>query len=286
MTTRTLHPESAAARTTSRRITTNPPANPLPIYTGHVLRTNLRTAIFWAIAFGLYTALILATFPSFRDTGALSMENYPEAVLEAFNIQDMTQVTNYLESQITSYAPLVLAFFPIMVFAGAIAGAEERGALDITVGTPLPRRDLVLANWIAVAVLLVGILLTSTLVTWLTAVLIDVDLGLGTTLEAFMNIVPITIAFGSLALALSARLRSRGAVIGISFAVVFLMYLMDIVGKISADLSSLRWLSAFRFYGSSFMDGLQWGNVAILLAVSVVLLVAAIALFERRDIYT
>src|SRR5690606_35552735 len=100
------------------------------------------------------------------------------------------------------------------------------------------------------------------------------------------NIFPITIAFGSLALALSARLRSRGAVIGISFAVVFLMYLIDVVGKISTDLADPRWVSAFRYYGSALMDGMDWGNVAILLAVSVILLGAAIALFERRDIYT
>lgn len=270
----------------TRRITTNPPENPLPIYTSHVLRSSLRTAIFWAIGFTLYTVLILATFPSLRDSGALSMDTYPEAILEAFNIQDMTVVTNYLESQVTSFAPLVLAFFPIMAFAGAIAGAEERGALDITLGPPLPRRQLVLAHWIAISALLFGILLVTALATWAASLLIDVDLSLARSLEGFLNIFPITIAFGSLALALSARLRSRGAVIGISFAVVFLMYLIDVVGKISTDLADLRWVSAFRYYGSALMDGMDWGNVAILLAVSVILLGAAIALFERRDIYT
>ncbi len=270
----------------TRRITTNPPENPLPIYTSHVLRSSLRTAIFWAIGFTLYTVLILATFPSLRDSGALSMDTYPEAILEAFNIQDMTVVTNYLESQVTSFAPLVLAFFPIMAFAGAIAGAEERGALDITLGPPLPRRQLVLAHWIAISALLFGILLVTALATWAASLLIDVDLSLARSLEGFLNIFPITIAFGSLALALSARLRSRGAVIGISFAVVFLMYLIDVVGKISTDLADLRWASAFRYYGSALMDGIDWGNVAILLAVSVILLGAAIALFERRDIYT
>jgi ABC-2 type transport system permease protein len=286
MTTQTLPAETRAPRAAARRITATPPAYPLPIYTGHLIRRHLRTAIFWAVAFALYTALILATFPSLRDSGALSMDAYPEAMIEAFNIQDMTQVTSYIESQVTSFAPLVLAFFAIMTFAGAIAGAEERGSLDITLGPPLPRRDLVLANWIAVSVLLLGILIVTGIVTWLTAVLIDVDLGLWRALEGFLNIFPITMAFGSLALALSAKMRSRGAVIGISFAVVFLMYLIDIVGKISEDFADLRWISAFRFYGSALLDGLNPGNMAILLAVSVVLLLVAIALFDRRDIYT
>ena len=64
------------------------------------------------------------------------------------------------------------------------------------------------------------------------------------------------------------------------------MYLIDVVGKISSNYADLRWVSAFRYYGSALMDGMDWGNVAILLAVSVILLGAAIALFERRDIYT
>lgn len=286
MTTRTRPETTHQQATDARRIESDPPSSTLGIYTAHLVRRYSRTALFWAIAFALYTALILATFPSLQESGALSMESYPEAIIEAFNIQDMNQVTNYLESQVTSFAPLVIAFFTIMTFASAIAGAEERGALDITLGNPLPRRDLVLANWIAVAVLLLGILAFTGLVTWLVAVLIDVDLPFRRAMEAFLNIFPITMAFGSLALLLSARLRSRGAVIGISFAVVFLMYLIDIIGKISTDLGDLRWLSAFRFYGSAMMDGLDWGNIAVLLAIAVLLLLGALTIFERRDIYT
>jgi ABC-2 type transport system permease protein len=281
-----LEATEAQSTSTTRHITTNPPSNPLPIYTGYVIRRHLRTAIFWAVAFALYTALILATFPSLRDSGALSMDAYPEAMIEAFNIQDMTEVSNYLESQVTSFAPLVIAFFAIMTFAGAIAGAEERGSLDITLGTPLPRRDIVLANWIAVAVLLLGILTVTALVTWLTAIAIDVDLGLQRSLEGFLNAFPITMAFGSLALALSARLRSRGAVIGISFAVLFLMYLVNIIGQIADGYDDLRWGSAFRYYGSAIMDGINWGHVAILMGASGALLAVAIWLFDRRDVYT
>lgn len=286
MTTRSLNTQSRPEGIAPRRITANPPSNMLSIYTGHLLRKYLRTAIFWTVALGVYTALIMLSFPSFRDTGALSTENYPEALLEAFNIQDMTEVGNYLESQVTSYAPLVVAFFPIMAFAGAIAGAEERNSLDITLGTPLPRRHIVLANWIAVAVLLFAMLFITGVVAWGSAQLVDVDFGFGRAMEGFLNVFPITMAFGSFALVLSAVLRSRGAVIGISFAVVFLMYLIDILGKIMPDLENLRWLSVFRFYGSALMNGIDWGNIAILLVVSVGLLAAALALFERRDIYT
>ncbi len=74
--------------------------------------------------------------------------------------------------------------------------------------------------------------------------------------------------------------------IGISFAVVFLMYLVDILGKIMPEIADLRWLSMFRFYGSALMDGLDWGNIAVLLGASLLLLAAALGIFERRDVYT
>ncbi len=286
MTTQTLKTGSRLAEVAPRRIAATPPSSTLSIYTGHLLRKYSRSALFWTIALCVYTALIMLSFPSFRDSGALSTENYPDALLEAFNIQDMTEVGNYLESQVTSYLPLVIAFFPIMAFAGAIAGAEERNALDITLGTPLPRRHLLLANWIAVAALLFAMLLITGVVTWGSAQLVNVDFGFRRALEGFLNAFPVTLAFGSLALALSARLRSRGAVIGISFAVVFLMYLIDILGKIMPEIANLRWLSMFRFYGSALMDGLDWSNIAVLLGASLLLLAAALVIFERRDVYT
>src|SRR5687768_14724739 len=106
MTIRSLNRDSRVADVAPRHITANPPSSTLSIYTGHLLRKHSRSALFWTIALSIYTSLIVLSFPSFRDTGALSTENYPEALLEAFNIQDMTEIGNYLESQVTSYAPL------------------------------------------------------------------------------------------------------------------------------------------------------------------------------------
>jgi predicted tellurium resistance membrane protein TerC len=92
--------------------------------------------------------------------------------------------------------------------------------------------------------------------------------------------------FGSFALALSAHIRQRGLVIGISFALVFLMYLLDIIGRISAMWENIHWLSAFRFYRSAMTEPVLWLETGILLAANLALLGLAVVLFNRRDIYT
>lgn len=261
--------------------------NTLPIYIRHEIRQQLRTGIIWAIAFGIYVGLIVLIFPSFRDSGAFdAIDAYPEALRKAFGIEELTTINAFLNTEVYSYAPLVLAFLPIMAFAGAIAGAEERGALDILLGNPIPRRNIVLATWIAVALVLLGVLIVAGAVSWVASAAVGAGLDPRDAFRGALDVFPISLAFGSLALLLSTILRSRGAVIGISFAVMFLMYLIDIIGKIAPEYDAIRWVSAFRFYGQPITEGMSWTNVAVLLGATVALLIGAVAAFDRRDVYT
>ncbi len=86
---------------------------------------------------------------------------------------------NYMNSQVFVLAPLALAFFPILALAGAIAGAEERGTIDVLLGNPIPRWQLVVGSFVAMALSLLAICAVVGFLTWGTAVLMDVDLSLG-----------------------------------------------------------------------------------------------------------
>lgn len=287
MTTRTMNTVSRAPTAATRSITASAPSSTLPIYTTHSIRRFLRSGIIWTVAFGLYVAMIVLIFPSFRDSGALeAVQNYPDALKEAFAFEDLGTIGAFLGAEIYSYAPLVLAFLPIMAFAGAIAGAEERNGLDILLGTPMPRRDVVLASWIAMAIVVFGVLSVVGVVSWLSSLAVDAGLAFSDAMAAALNLYPITMAVGSLALLLSAFFRSRGMVIGVAFGVLFLMYLLDVIGKIVPEYDAVRWASAFRFYNNAVVDGFSWANAAVLVVASVVLMLAAIPVFERRDVYT
>lgn len=257
------------------------------IYAQHLAERFSRNALIWAGAFALYAAILLSVYPSFAESMTQDFtEMYPQAMIEAFNITALDIPTGFLAAEVYSYAPLVLAFFPIMALAGSIAGEEERGALDMTLTNPISRRDIVLSNWVTIAGWMFVILLATGLATWIAALAMDIDLTARESFRAPLNIFPIAMLFGSLALLLSTRMRSKGAVVGATFGLMFMTYLLDIAGKLASDFSWLSKLSPFHYHGSAITDGVNFTNSLGMTALAVVLMLLAIPSFQRRDIYT
>jgi ABC-2 type transport system permease protein len=255
----------------------------------HTIRMQLRTAIIWGAAIGLYSAAMVASFTAIEGSAAKLnqlMEAYPKGMLEAFGVTDLGDPANYLHSQVFGLAPLALSFFPILALANAIAGAEERGTIDVLLGNPLPRWQLVAGNFIAVAVSLLEICAIVGLLTWGTAVLIDVDLGLQEVAEAVLNLWPICIVFGALALLCSALFHRRSLAIAIPAFLLFGTYLIDTIGRASEDLEDWRPISVFYYYGSAIENGIDWAHFGGITLVALALALLAALAFRRRDIYT
>jgi ABC-2 type transport system permease protein len=201
-------------------------------------------------------------------------------------VTDLGDPANYLHSQVFGLAPLALSFFPILALANAIAGAEERGTIDVLLGNPLPRWQLVAGNFLAVAVSLLGICTIVGLLTWGTAALIDVELSWREIAAAVLNLWPLCIVFGALALLCSALFHRRGLAIAIPAFLLFGMYLIDTVGRASEDLEDWRPASVFYYYGSAIENGIDWTHFGSIALVALALTLLAALVFRRRDIYT
>jgi len=206
--------------------------------------------------------------------------------MEAFGITDLADPANYMQSQVFGFVPLALAFFTIMVLAGAIAGAEERGTIDVLLGNPLPRWQLVVGSFAAAAISLLAICALVGVLTWGTAVLVDVELSLRQVADAVLNMWPICLLFGALALLCSALFHRRGLAIAIPAFLLFGMYLLDTIGRASDDLEDLRPFSVFYYYGSAIEHGIDWAHFGGITLVALALVLLAVLVFRRRDIYT
>jgi ABC-2 type transport system permease protein len=64
------------------------------------------------------------------------------------------------------------------------------------------------------------------------------------------------------------------------------MYLLDTLGNISYDIEDYKPLSAFHYCGSAILDGIDWANFAGLTTVAGALILLALLVFQRREIYT
>lgn len=251
-----------------------------------VLARTRTTFMWWTIGVALYTIINIAIYPSMKDSILLETSSYPQGLMDAFGLNNLDQLGPYLYAQVFLMLPLVLAFFPITQFAGALAGAEQRGGLDVLLTQPMKRRTLVLANWAAVVVYLAILLLITGVLSWLVVQLIGENLSLGDTLLASWSVFPVTVTLGTMGLLFSAIMRSNGTVLGISIGVTFLLYLINVVGNIVPELEWIRWISPFRYFNDVFTYHVPWWHYALLLGVTTVLLAAAVKVFERKDIFT
>ncbi len=252
-------------------------------YTRFQFFASWRQTSFWAIGLVIYCGLIVGIYPSVSD--AIDISLIPANLRAAFNINDFTQLASFLSSELFGVIlPLLLPFYGIIALSNVVAGAEERGRLDVLLGNPIPRRHLILGSFLVVAVFLLFLTAVIGTVVFSVANALDLNLSARQTVRAAFALWPLTLAFSAFALAMSSMVRQRSVALGVPAAILFLMYLMNVIGRLAPSVSGIRFASAYHYYGSSIIDGVWWTGVAVLLAAATLVVIAAV-MFNRRDIY-
>jgi ABC-2 type transport system permease protein len=264
----------------------------LPVLVLQTLRLQFRSVLTWGVALGVLSAVTVASYPPFSEGNQLNemIQNYPPAMREMFGItegMDLSTIEGFLASQLFNFlVPLALAFFPILASAGTIAGAEERGTIDVLLGNPIPRWQLVVASFLATSISLLLILAILGLFTWVPAMLLDVKLSIEETARAVLNIWPLCVFFGGLGMLCSAVFHRRVLAIAIPGGVLVAMYFVNALGNLVERLEDLQPFTVFHYYGSALEDGIDWVDFSGVSAAALALVVLAALAFRWRDIYT
>ena len=250
-----------------------------------------RGMFIWGVALGALGAMFVAIWPSFEDNPGIEQlyGSMPQAMLDLFGYGKGTfsSVEGLLDGEMLGFSvPLALSIFATLVASSALAGAEERGAIDVLMGNPVPRWQLVTSRFLSAAALVLGIVTVMGLITWISALILNVDLSFGSVAAGFLNLWPLCLFFGGLAMLCSAVFHRRLPAIAIPLALLVVMYFVDGLASSVEFLDRIQPLSAFYYYGSAIQDGIDWANFAGLTVVALVLVGLAIGVFRRRDIYT
>jgi ABC-2 type transport system permease protein len=254
------------------------------------LRERRRSLLWWVLGLVALIALTVAFYPSIRDDPALSdyAEDLPESLRDLFagGELDLASPVGYLNSQIFALtAPLVFFVFAIGAGAGAVAGEEERGTLDLLLAHPVRRRDYVVQRFLALAVLVAALAAVLLLTVAAGSRLVDLEIGFGKLAAASTSVGLLALLFGSLALAVGAVRPGRTTAIAVAAALAVVSWLLDGLAQSVDVLDPLRPLSPYYLaLGSSpLRDGAAWWQWSVLCAATLVCLVAGAAGLERRD---
>lgn len=245
----------------------------------------------WGLGLAALAFIVIAFYPTISEMKEINdmIASLPP-VLKAMvgDIEDFASPEGFLATKLFAMMPIVLAVYGIVAGVQAVAGEEKRGTMDLLMSAPVPRWRVILEKFAAFIVSLLGVLAIMFMGIVLGFALTpQLALPFGRVVESLLNTAPITLAFASLTFLLSTVLPSRFSAGLVTAALLVAFYMLNVLAPISesAALESVQGINPFHYYGVRTMfDGLDWGNVVVLLVVTAVLMALAVLGFERRDL--
>ncbi len=244
----------------------------------------------WGIGAGAMGLMVILLYPAFKDQmGAFIalLDKYPPALTAFFgDITRMTDLPGWLNVEFFTWMPPILAIFAIGAGSGLIAGEEEKGTLDLLLSHPIRRWRVVTEKFLAFIVATLLILALTAACFLVGAIIIGETGELGTPVVATFNVAPILLVSGALSLLTSVLLRSRRLAVGLAAVVVIGSWFVNSLGNVVDVLKPYQPLTLFHYYRSDkvLTQGMDWGNVGVLLGLTALLFVIALLAFQRRDI--
>ena len=255
------------------------------------VRERGRSLIWWSLGLVALVGLTVAFYPSIEGDQSFSdfARDLPESVrgLFAGGELDIASPTGYLNSQIYALmAPLLLLVFSIGAGAGAVAGEEERGTLDLTLAHPVRRRGYALQRFLALTVLVAALALALLVCVAVGSWLVDLKIGFDRLLVASAAAGLLALLFGGVALAAGAVMPGRTTAIAVAAGLAAASWLLDGLGRSVDVLDTLRPLSPY--YQALGRNPLSEGGSLVawtyLVAATCVCALAAAVGLERRDL--
>ena len=82
-------------------------------------------------------------------------------------------------------------------------------------------------------------------------------LSFGSALAGFANVWPLALLFAGLGVVATGFSLRTSVVTGSVAGVLVTMYVIDLVGRLDSDLSGVRYVSVFKYYGNAIEDGIE-----------------------------
>jgi ABC-2 type transport system permease protein len=262
----------------------------MPSLLAKTLRDERRGLIGWGIGLAALVALMLAYYPTVRNSPELNKfaRELPEGVKALIGgAEEYTSPAGYLNGELFAFMlPLLFLVYGIGLGSRAIAGEEERRTIDLLMANPISRARVVLekAAGAACGVVLLGAVVVAALA--LGGPAAGMKIGSGKLLAASVSVVLLGLLFAALALMLSSATGARRSTRGVVAALAVAAYFLNTLAPLVSSLKPYRKLSPFYWYTGNepLRHGLSAAHVAPTLALTVLLLVAAVVAFNRRDI--
>ena len=255
------------------------------------IREHLRVVGAWTSASAILAGFYLSLYPSIGGVEEMSqlLEAMPPPIRAMFAAEgmDLSTPAGYLNLEFFGFIlPLLVAAVTVTLGAGATAGEEERGSLDVLLSCPLPRWRVILAK-AGAALVLGGVLVAGVWVGLaVTAVVCGIDVALDRVAAALGSVWLLGLVLGGVALVAGSLSGSRMLSIGVALGIAVVGFFVNALAPLVESLRPWQALSPHYHYlaGDPLTNGLDPGHALTLAAASVALAALATVVFQRRDL--
>jgi ABC-2 type transport system permease protein len=180
------------------------------------------------------------------------------------------------------FLPLFLMAFAVTQVNGWSAD-EQDGRLELVLATPQARPAVLLGRFAALATATIAISVVTLLASAAAAAVAGLTVDEGHLAAAVLGAIPLGLLIASIGYLASGWLRTAADTGLLSFVLAAWFFISFIGPELKLPDATLR-LSAFYYYGTPLLNGLQPASVLGVLAVAAVALVLGTMRFARKDI--
>ena len=188
-----------------------------------------------------------------------------------------------------SFLGAMFGILPIFLMAFAItqvnrwASDEGDGRLDLVLAAPRSRTRVLLGRFAALTTAVTVIGLAALAATLVASSVSGVALNTANVVAATLTLVPMGLLVAAIGFLAAGWLRTAADTGLVSFLLAAWFFISFVGPELKVPEATLR-LSAFYYYGTPLLHGVQLANLAILLAVGALALALGVLRFARKDI--
>jgi ABC-2 type transport system permease protein len=248
---------------------------------GRAMREQVAPALLWGTLLGSLSAIFVSTIKEgLEPLRKITLDN-PGWLTQVFGA--LTTPEAYLQVGLLLYTQVVPVIFGITQVM-SWADDEAEGRLELQMALPRPRHKEMLARFLAALLGLACIVTLGLLGTLGGAAAFGVQLDAGKVVLATYAAGLLGAVIATLGIAIATLLRRPGIAVGLMVGLVAAMYFYNLFSTLWDIPEAVRNLSIFHLYGQPLTAGLNGGNMAALIGISLVAALLAIAGLRRRDI--
>jgi ABC-2 type transport system permease protein len=239
----------------------------------------------WTLGFAAFAAWMIVAVHELADKMNALFTGGPSSLTVQIlrNIGGGTSGLNgLLLGAMFELMPVLLMAFAVTQVAGW-SSDEDEGRLELVLATPQSRANVLLGRFAALATATVIVGVVTLVVAWTAAAIGGVALDTTYLAEATLGMIPLGLLIAAIGYLASGWLRSAADTGLISFVLAAWFFISFVGPDLNWPDATLK-LSAFYYYGTPLLHGLQAGNIALVVGVGVVALAFATYRFTRKDL--